>query len=345
MATINVNKRRRTAADTLHISELPVGILADVSAYLPKPSRALFAVAFSEPSSSSKNNDYQLSPISTAIVSATQWDILDFEDIEKELANKLTDDDISAVLKCINAHDMLKRLKLCGCINIKGHGLKPLRDSVVVEQIDISLVGKHGKRESCSESMISANEVVPIIDNIISTGYSLKYIQFPKKWCYHGHCSRREEEEQSSIARLKSRFDRHLDALDLRCEECNDDEPLTARNMEICYDCLEPICNECMWDDKRVYCDRCEKHYCSNCASCYECGNHKCNKCTCSGCGGLKECNKCGKSCCEDCLPACKWRVDEDCYGLNKDCYGCSNNICCCSCSDSEEYSEESSSD
>jgi len=96
MASISTNKRRRTAADTLHIRDLPVGFIADVSSYLPKPSRALLSVAFSAPSSSWKNNNlmHRPSPISTSIISASQWDILDFEDIEKELTSKLTDDDI-----------------------------------------------------------------------------------------------------------------------------------------------------------------------------------------------------------------------------------------------------------
>ena len=121
MASNSTNKRRRTAANTLHISDLPIGFIADVSAYLPKPSRAILALAFTS-SSLLQNNDlmHRLQPISTAIVSASQWDILDFEDVEGELANKLTDDDISAVLKSINAHDVLKRLKLCGCTTITG---------------------------------------------------------------------------------------------------------------------------------------------------------------------------------------------------------------------------------
>ena len=51
------NKRRRTAADTLHISNLPTGFLVNVSSYLPKPSRAILSVAFSAPSSSWKNGD------------------------------------------------------------------------------------------------------------------------------------------------------------------------------------------------------------------------------------------------------------------------------------------------
>ena len=122
MAPNSTNKRRRTAADTLHITDLPIGFIADVSAYLEKPSRAILAVALT-PSSSSWN-DYDLmhrqSPISTAIVLAYQWDTLDFEDVEKELANKLTDNDISAVLKSINAQDVLKRLKICGVLTLLG---------------------------------------------------------------------------------------------------------------------------------------------------------------------------------------------------------------------------------
>ena len=64
------NKRQRTASDTLHITDLPIGFIADVSSYLPKPSRAILSVAFS--SSLWQNNDlmHRLSPISTAIVSA-----------------------------------------------------------------------------------------------------------------------------------------------------------------------------------------------------------------------------------------------------------------------------------
>ena len=180
------NKRRRTAADTLHISDLPIGFIVDVSAFLSKPSRAILAVALSAPSSSwqSDNLMHRPSPISAAITSAQQWDMLDFEDIEKELANKLTDNDISAVLKCINAQDVLRRLKLCGCVNITGRGLNPLRNSIILEQIDISLIRKYEKPSyNKPRSKISEEAVVPILDSIISSDdCSLKYIQFPMKW-------------------------------------------------------------------------------------------------------------------------------------------------------------------
>jgi len=217
MASISTNKRRRTAADTLHISDLPVGFIVNVSAYLPKPSRSILAVAFTS-SSSSQNDDlmHRLSPISTAIISAYQWDTLDFEDVEKELANKLTDNDISAVLKrSINAHDMLKRLKLCGCINIIGHGLKPLQRSTVLELIDISLIGRHDNPSIHMKSNISEEDTVPILDSIISSdGCSLKYIQFPQKWKYISR-------ETHPIAELKTRYNQQLNHRGFGCSKCN----------------------------------------------------------------------------------------------------------------------------
>ena len=105
------NKRRRTTSMTTHISDLPVGFLVDVSAYLSKPSRALFAVAMSAPSSSWQKLNHgegQPSRISEAIILHTQWDTIDFEDVELELAVKLRDVDIYALLTCINAKQTLK---------------------------------------------------------------------------------------------------------------------------------------------------------------------------------------------------------------------------------------------
>ena len=73
---------------------------------------------------------HQLSIMSKAILSSTDWNNykLNFLDIEKRLLQKLTDNDIGAVLKSINAHDMLKKLKMTGCIAIPGRGLIQYRD-------------------------------------------------------------------------------------------------------------------------------------------------------------------------------------------------------------------------
>jgi len=121
MASIQtINQCRRTDDTIIHISGLPVGIIVDVSAYLSKPSRAILAVAFIAPSTSWQNNDNNLmhrgaSSISTAIVSSLQWGTLDFEDIEKSLAKRLSDYDVFAILQCINAqYDVIKKFhRMC----------------------------------------------------------------------------------------------------------------------------------------------------------------------------------------------------------------------------------------
>ena len=223
MASKSTNKRRRTAADTLHISSLPIGFIVDVSSYLSKPSKAILALAFT--SSSLWQNDYEvmhrLSPISKAVISASQWETLDFEDVERELANKLTDNDISAVLKSINAQDVLKRLKLCGCINIIGHGLNPLRGSAVLELLDICFRSKSGKAyfEYRDSTKISLAVTGPILESIITTeGCSLKYIMFPHTWLLEN--SRRENVYLQDIVR---RYNELFSTRDMICSKCNVD--------------------------------------------------------------------------------------------------------------------------
>ena len=113
------------------LSDLPIGALSHVSSYLTLPSRALFAVALNCRDDSS-----------SAIVGDEQ-DVLDFGDIEKELAAKLTDDDIRNALLSIDAINNLKTLRLTNLLNITGIGLEPLRESTMIEKIDLSLVGDH----------------------------------------------------------------------------------------------------------------------------------------------------------------------------------------------------------
>ena len=106
MAT-STNKRRRTTTNgSPHISDLPLGFLVDVSAYLSQPSRALFAVAMTASWRVVNVLQSQPSETSKAIISpSSQWEKLDFLDIEKSLANRLTDNDICAILKCINGKE------------------------------------------------------------------------------------------------------------------------------------------------------------------------------------------------------------------------------------------------
>ncbi|KAL7540866.1 hypothetical protein ACHAXR_010433, partial [Thalassiosira sp. AJA248-18] len=193
MADNGSSKRRRTTSpDGLHINNLPDTFLSDVANYLPAPSRALFASAMTAPSSSwsnSTNNGLQRqqpSATSKAILSSSphndeKWEVLDFGSIEKSLASRLTDGDIRGVLACIDAGNRLRTLNLGGCVNITGCGLEPLRDSVVLAQIDLGLVGEHESPLIEPEPLLSETEVLPILTSIIDAdGVSLKHVQLPK---------------------------------------------------------------------------------------------------------------------------------------------------------------------
>ena len=364
MMASSTNKRRRTAADTLNISDLPVGFIVNVSEYLPKPSRAILAVALSAPSSSWKINDDLNQPISTiskAIVSAQSWNTLDFEDIEGKLSNKLTDDDVYAILKCINAHDVLKKLKLCGCINITGIGLYPLRSSVVLEQIDLSLVGKYiidGIQWPWQESAKMSHQVVlPVLDSIIAADEcSLKYIQFPVNWCP----GRRTRIPQ--VHRFIERYNELLSTRDMICSKCEEDMLHTdwmdghartsnrmgalIRNNNFCYDCLEPICHDCSDGSNNEsfsskVCTNCEKTFCSDCVPIPKCAC--CSDEICKGCEDMKACDECEEVACEKCLNTCNVcnRIRcEDCAGIcycGPEDYKCSKSHCT-DCYNGKEY-------
>eukprot|EP00985_Skeletonema_marinoi_P032515 scaffold39161_cov180-Skeletonema_marinoi.AAC.4 len=72
-----------------NLGNLPTGTIGHIASFLSRTSRALFAVGLANP----PNNDAALNDSSSAII-GSQWDILDFGEINKDLAAKLSDDDI-----------------------------------------------------------------------------------------------------------------------------------------------------------------------------------------------------------------------------------------------------------
>ena len=78
---------------------------------------------------------------------------------------------------------MFKTLKLTGCVNITGSGLELLRGSLVLQQIDLSLVSQYECPEIDPDPSISKAAVLPILDSIIDVRDNLfKHIQLPVKW-------------------------------------------------------------------------------------------------------------------------------------------------------------------
>lgn len=363
MVTDSIYCRQTEAAvDYLHITDIPVGILVDVASYLSKPSRALFAVAMSAPSPSWQNTNlvHLPSTISKAITAPSlQWEKLDFEYIEKSLAAKLSDEDIGAVLRCINAKHTLKRLKLAGCVNITGCGLVPsLKGSAVITQIDLSLAGKHecsnfitAKVKKC---LLSSEIVLSILLSIVAAdGCSLKHVTFPGKW--------RQLDSVTIIPGMRQflqQYDQVCESRRLCCTKCvtivssaeetryNTHWLSVAMYQEnVCYDCLNQFCNECQTDeyafsDERgrslAFCNECGKDYCADCATMEQCCNVNadchtsvsCRECMrkCDICGHF-QCNDCPLKICSDCNKAiCVDCTHSNCSECEKAiCHGCSN--------------------
>ena len=154
-------KRRRISSDIVQvqsITQLPHDYLSAIADYLPQISRGLLAVALTAPSASfhtttgSRNCERELSNASKVIIAANtplpyqiisldrsseegkkrmeeiqkaRWEILDFSDID-DLASKLSDDDIGALLVSIKAKKKLKVLNVASCSKLVGGGLWPL---------------------------------------------------------------------------------------------------------------------------------------------------------------------------------------------------------------------------
>ena len=94
----DTKRRRLSAVDGPHqggmrLADLPSAILTHTASFLAAPSRALFAIALDENSVITPNER------SSAIV-GNQWDTLDFGEIEKDLAENLSDEGIRDILIC-----------------------------------------------------------------------------------------------------------------------------------------------------------------------------------------------------------------------------------------------------
>ena len=306
------NKRQRTADQSLHISNLPEGILSHVASYLAQPAKALFAVAMTATSKSWTKGNFRIGSkhqqTVASIISSDEWDVLDFEDIEKSLAVKLTDD-VHSILKCISAQDVLKKLKLSGCINITGRALEPLRGSSIIEHIDLCLVKQYETPKLNPEPMISEEVVIPILDSIITTnGNSMKMIVIPKKW----RLARTTE-----LAEFLGNYNRLLESRNPKCSKCERGLDESMRELDLavsegtyyfgkqpycCYKCTRNFCYESDCNvNGALDCCICEKVYCADCSPMLTC--HICSWVICKGCSEMETCDECFNYFCDECGP------------------------------------------
>lgn len=123
-----------TTCSTAKIDEL-VGfsdtVLASVAQFLTKTEHALSATRIMV---EARLHNMKFN---TQLKQSYEWDIINFEDIDKALTKKLTGEDIGGVLVCTDAINTIEVFELKGCIIILGHGLEPLRGSRTLELLDL----------------------------------------------------------------------------------------------------------------------------------------------------------------------------------------------------------------
>ncbi|KAL7535343.1 hypothetical protein ACHAWF_005140 [Thalassiosira exigua] len=147
---------------SISLCDLPDALFTRIAEYLACPSQASFAVAMS----------YE-GPSRAVISSFSPCTVLDFGEVERSMAAKLSDDDIHNILTKIDSLNKLKTLKLSGCIGITGSGLVPLTGSGMIDVID--LVVWDG--ESDTSPSLSGDAVIPIISSIVEVWRNEMQIQ------------------------------------------------------------------------------------------------------------------------------------------------------------------------
>lgn len=284
------NKRRRKASPPHpppiipHLCDLPESIVLDIASYLPKLQRTLFTIATGAPSSFWVTHHLDGNPVPPNAIRSTldvgKWKVLDFIDVEKRVANKLTDDDIYAVLVCIGAINSVEVLKLTGCINVTGCGLEPLRDSERLKQIDLSLVKQNQSPILKPEPLISEAATLPILHSIVDKGVHclLRHLFLPKKW---------RNERSTSLNNFLHKYDSLIEDRNPVCLECNN-------RIGISLDMALYVC-----------CDRVNSDWGVQYHTCYSCLHHFCDARSndldpCQG--WLEICKVCEKGYCDGCM-------------------------------------------
>ena len=349
-----MNNKRKRSSNNDTLDNLPDAVLSHVSSYLAMPSMALFAMSLMT-SRGTPNTK------SSAIIAATpSWQALDFSDIEKSLAARLTDDHMHAILRCFDAPNNLKRLNLAGCVNITGSGLDILRNSAL-ECVDLSLVEKHASPVIDPNPKLLEAFVIPVLDAIMERG-CLKLIILPKKF---------RDSTTEGMSLFLDRYKRYLSAFRITCSNCSTlcgetgNANWVGRNDNIYWGLQNYTCNECMGfycynvecTDNLHWCEECEKEYCHNCVQSKRCicERSNCNACKvmnvceggcgqafCESCSDAYECSCCNRAQCGECVPVIQCRnigcfkgICEDCIeneGEGGRCSTCNKTYCSAEC-------------
>ena len=308
-------------------------------------------------------------------ISGTDWATLDFGQIEKALAAKLSDEDVRDVLVHINAANKLKKLSLTNCTNITGAGLSPLSGSTTIEHLDLSVVEKFQSPELFPKPRISCETVLPILDSIISNEVlcKLKHLHFHRSWRLMAWRGREHTDTingSSTGSDLHAFILRYNQMLEERgqvcCLKCNEEVTEQYNQPKIpldnhldsfctyygtqenfCHQCSNYVCWSCLPEDViagHYFCSACEREYCENCVTIAEC--KICEGFFCADSCLTHSCANCDEKVCGGCKvsSACVkcnriWCATDECYQYCPACE-CCDKTCCIECSKEDKANE-----
>jgi len=277
-----------------------------------------------------------------------QWEVMDFVDLPLSLASRLTDDDIAAILVCIDAKNKLKRLKLTHCFKVVGHGLEPLRSSTVLEKLDLGIAVQFAPRfekaywllgpedkgwyRDVYEIQLSEGPIVDILHGILrEEGNTFRRLQYPFKWYDNDNSS-----ESDGIARVydyqierserTKQFVKKHGAIVNKFSCCMyfgfaDETSLLVSLQDILQTDSIDNCHGCGGTEFFEICSGCNEIMCGKCSdtngSCTECFKQFCPRCN------RDNPEKKVTYCEYDCDAYCRGCRTLTCRNGNNDCPGC----------------------
>eukprot|EP00984_Skeletonema_dohrnii_P038470 scaffold41726_cov161-Skeletonema_dohrnii-CCMP3373.AAC.1 len=282
-----------------------------------------------------------------------QWEVMDFVDVPVSLASRLSDDDLGAILVCIDAKHKLQQLKLTHCINFVGHGFEPLRGSTVVEKLDLGLVrqfeapylrrapGGSIYEFLFDDAKLSEGPVCAIIDSILRRETdSLDRLQYPHKWSVNSPEHALVPIYAKNVfgnGRMKQLVDEHNiivnkftcclyfgyeDEKDL-CSSLEDslgDESLGSDVIDVCISCK---------DNSFTVCSNCNDIVCYECCETWECNDCNIIHCPCcrrdTGTDKVTWCEAAGFG--SDCPPRCSSCRLKSCRDGTNACTECKGEV------------------
>jgi hypothetical protein len=277
----------------INLELLPPLVIGHLALFLPRSSRALLGVALAPSVQCNWTND--------------DWKILDFSDLDKDLAAKLNDDDLYNILKWIDATKRLRILKLTGCVNIIGHGLRILHGAINLGKIDLSLVRRRESPAVVPEPALAQAVVLPILSHMIKRKhFDIIHIQMPKHW--------RIIEDNSGLKQFFALYSKRLSTR-CYCSQCDERINRGGKRKKwmmdnglqnfTCYQCMHCFCAHCVKEyspecDVKM-CGTCEKMLCGECGPVMTCS--ECSETACDDCKPMGICDNCNKVLCDECCP------------------------------------------